>query len=114
LAFASFGAKYQGNASKFTNNPKGPSPYCYRVDGQIYHNTANTLFTDDPFDASYNQLYCIDPKLANEIRMKHPANEGFNKELLDKLASIINNLNQYAKTYKHLMEMEKDMIKQGL
>ncbi len=114
LAFASFGAKYIGNSSKFSNNPNGPSPYCLRIDGQIYHNIANNLFTDGKSDASYNQLYCLDPELANEIRLKHPANKGINKEVLFGLEKFISSNNDYAKSYKFLMEVEKEMKEKEL
>ena len=58
LAFVSFGAKYIGDAGKGLSNRK--APYCLRVDGQIYHNIANNLYTDDDIDASYSQLYIMD------------------------------------------------------
>ncbi len=61
VAFVSFGAKYIGNASKFTNNPNGPAPYCLRIDGSIYHNIANNLLTEIEIDPTYSQLYVLDP-----------------------------------------------------
>ena len=63
VSFASFSAKYVGNASNFMNNTK--APYCLRVDGQIYHNVANNLFCDIDMDPSYCQLYVLDSELAN-------------------------------------------------
>ncbi len=41
FSFASLGAKYIGNASKYMPNTK--APYCLRIDGQIYHNIAVNL-----------------------------------------------------------------------
>ena len=73
VSFASFSAKYVGNASQFTNNIK--APYCLRIDGHIYHNVANNLFGDIDIDPSYCQLYVLDSELANEVRLKHPANK---------------------------------------
>jgi len=41
LSFVSLGARYIGSASNFMPNTK--SPYCLRIDGQIYHNIAVNL-----------------------------------------------------------------------
>ena len=84
-----------------------------RVDGQIYHNISNHMYTDVETDASYSQLYVLDAALADEIRSNHPANKQFYKETLSKLAEFLRENNQYAKSFKFLIEIEKEMKEKG-
>ncbi len=80
MAFVSLGAKYVGEVGKGLSSRK--APYCLRIDGQIYHNIANSVYTDIDIDPSYSQLYILDAELANQTRLNHPANKDFYKQTL--------------------------------
>ncbi len=80
LAFASLTAKFIGNSNRFTFNKNGP--YCLRIDGQIYHNVSHNLYPKNKDQASYCQLYILDPITANNIRLQNPANKNMYKKVL--------------------------------
>jgi len=65
LAFASMGANISA--------PPGRGPYCFRLHGQVYHNTASVGDTENP---KYADLYFIDAAQANDYRASVEANGG--------------------------------------
>jgi hypothetical protein len=66
LAFASFGASMEAGCVP------GRGPYCFRVQGLIYHLRSN--LGNAQRDKKYAQLYFIDSNLANDERIKNNPN----------------------------------------
>ena len=99
LSFASMGCNLA--------EPCGTGPYCFRVHGQIYHNTSN--FNPKTNEArKYAQLYVVDSDEANNTRMNNTANTKCNPHIMEKLDLSIRKSNPFADTYKMLGTIEKE------
>ena len=48
-------------------------PYFFKICGQMYHYVYNSLKPKNGSNPKYSQLYILDSKEANEIRMSHAA-----------------------------------------
>ena len=100
LSFASFGAQtvQQGH---------GRGPYCFKIQGQIYHETQNLKPTAG-CRRQYAQLYIIDTEEAVNERLKHPANKSLKRDLLIELDQLLRSTNKYAQTFNMLHELEEN------
>ena len=98
LAFASFGATVKAGGIP------GRGPYSFKVQGVTYHLSSN-LRQDDNSQKKYAQLYFIDSSLANQCRSA--SNPLLSSELLTELDALMRNINNYARTFMNLREVEK-------
>lgn len=99
LAFASFGAKF--------DYLKTRGPRVFRICGQVYHNIYS-LHPNENESRKYGQLYILDNKVANNIRLQNnEKNTDCDLNILKKLDIILREINIYAKTYKMMYEVEK-------
>ena len=101
LSFGSMGA----NIQEFT----GTGPYCFKVQGQIYHRTSN-LHAPDGQTPKYAQLYVLESSEANEHRMNEPANQNCLQEIIQNIDGWMRANNIFAKTYKMMHEIELEQI----
>jgi PIF1-like helicase/Helitron helicase-like domain at N-terminus len=97
LAFASMGAQVKP--------PPGHGPYCFRVQGQVYHQSG-PLHPLNGESRQFAQLYILDPDEALEQRMGILANEGCIPELMNELGELILEINPFAQAYKMMREVE--------
>ena len=97
LAFALMG-------TKLTSIP-GRGTKVFRVHGQIYHNTS-AIHHDCGSNPSYSQLYILDASDADEHRINFVANKECDPALMRQLASILRQINPYAKIYKQMRDVE--------
>ncbi|XP_057381786.1 uncharacterized protein LOC130704351 [Daphnia carinata] len=104
LAFASMGAQI--------DSPPGRGPYCFRIHGQIYHNTTAIGYQHEDNAPKYAQLYFIDSSQANEFRASNPANVRCDRFLMEQLDSLLRQCNPYAAMYKNMSQMaaEEDLL----
>ncbi|KZS02024.1 Uncharacterized protein APZ42_001095, partial [Daphnia magna] len=85
-ALASLGAK-------ISSSP-GRGPYCFRIHGQVYHNTTLVgLNTNNP---RYADLYFIDAAQASEFRAHSTSNGGCCRNLMEELDAMLREKNPYA------------------
>ena len=97
LAFASMGANIVP--------PPGYGPYCFRINGQIYHRTgALHPVNDDP--RKFAQLYILDPDMAANHRMNISSNADCNPDLMRQLSTFLHNCNPFVESCKMLNEVE--------
>ena len=75
LAFASMSAKFVPKMDK-------PSPYFFKITGQMYHNVSNSIRADKKDTPSYSQLYILDSSTATELRMQNSNNSNCKKEVI--------------------------------
>ncbi|XP_057375160.1 uncharacterized protein LOC130696096 [Daphnia carinata] len=104
LAFASMGAQI--------DSPPGRGPYCFRIHGQIYHDTTSVEYQHEDSAPKYAQLYFIDSSQANEFRASNPANVRCDRFLMEQLDSLLRQCNPYASMYKNMSQMaaEEDLL----
>ncbi|KAI9558394.1 hypothetical protein GHT06_015173 [Daphnia sinensis] len=107
LAFASMRAQI--------DIPTGRGPYCFRIHGQIYHDTlASRYLNQDTLNPApkYAQLYFIDSSQANEFRGNNPANERCDRTLMEQLDFLLRQCNPHAAVYKNMSQMvtEEDIL----
>ncbi|XP_057380774.1 uncharacterized protein LOC130703304 [Daphnia carinata] len=104
LAFASMGAQI--------DSPPGRGPYCFRIHGQIYHDTTSVECQHEDSAPKYAQLYFIDSSQANEFRASNPANVRCDRFLMEQLDSLLRQCNPYASMYKNMSQMaaEEDLL----
>ncbi|EFX63653.1 hypothetical protein DAPPUDRAFT_268051 [Daphnia pulex] len=106
LAFASLGASI--------DVLRGRGPYCFKIYGQLYHNTYAVQYYDEeisvPPALKYAQLYFLDSAQANEQRLNNPANRSCDSALMEQLDALIRRVNPYAVMYKNMRQvaMEED------
>jgi hypothetical protein len=97
LGFASMGATI--------TKPPGYGPYCFRIHGQIYHrvSSAHPKGSESP---KFAQLYILDSDEALQKRMTPKENTGCDSKLMAALDSLIRSINEYAKGFKMMRELE--------
>jgi hypothetical protein len=97
LGFASIGATIRP--------PPGQGPYCFRIHGQIYHRVGplHPIGEEPP---RFAQLYILDSDEALNKRMAVKENERCDPQLMARLDSLIRRINEYAKGYKMMRELE--------
>ncbi|UYV82231.1 hypothetical protein LAZ67_21001404 [Cordylochernes scorpioides] len=99
LAFASMGAQ----VDVFS----GRGPFCYRIHGKIYHLTG-PLHPHDNRAPSYAQLYILDSKAANNIRIAASGPLARHPHILTLLDSVLRRVNPYTSAYRQMLQVEKD------
>jgi hypothetical protein len=105
LAFASMGANIVP--------PPGYGPYCFRINGQIYHR-AGALHPSNGDQRKFAQLYILDPEEAGNQRMQIQENMKCNAELMKELSTFMANDNPFAQACKMLHEVEQECINEAL
>ncbi|XP_053567008.1 LOW QUALITY PROTEIN: uncharacterized protein LOC128656868 [Bombina bombina] len=101
LAFASMGANIAP--------PPGYGPYCFRINGQIYHRSG-ALHPKNDDQRKFAQLYILSPEEAADQRAALKENSGCHIELLRELSSYMSQYNPFAKACKMLYEVEQECI----
>ena len=102
LAFASMGANISA--------PPGRGPYCFRIHGQVYHNTASVGDTENP---KYADLYFIDAAQAIDYRASVEANGGCCRDLMQELDQMLRENHPYAAIYKMMRQVLEDEFRQA-
>ncbi|UYV64281.1 hypothetical protein LAZ67_3000144 [Cordylochernes scorpioides] len=87
--------------------PPGYGPYCFRIQGQIYHRTG-TLHPEDGEGRKFAQLYILDTEVATEERLKLKENQGCNKDLMNSVATLLHQINPFTEAYRMLGDVEKE------
>jgi hypothetical protein len=105
LALASMGANIAP--------PPGYGPYCFRINGQIYHR-AGALHPSNGDQRKFAQLYILDPEKAGNQRMQIQENLKCNPALMKELSTFMANENPFAKACKMLYEVEQECINEAL
>ena len=100
LAFASMGANIVP--------PPGYGPYCFRINGEIYHR-AGALHPDNDDQRKFAQLYILDPDEACAQRMT--LDHKCNPDLMAELSRYMADNNPFAEACKMLFEVEQECIR---
>ena len=103
FAFASLGAKI--------DKIKTRGPYCFRIHGQIYHQTG-CLHPSEGKDHKYGQVYILEGDQGVASRMKIQENSLCRPDTIRQIQEIMGKVSPYAAAYKHMYEVEKEQIKQ--
>src|ERR1700735_1404002 len=82
LACASMGANVKP--------PPGNGPYCFRIQGQVYH-VSGPLHPTDGEAPAYGQLYILDQDEATEVRMAN--NSELQRQLTLELGQLLRQIN---------------------
>ncbi|XP_045036715.1 uncharacterized protein LOC116926850 [Daphnia magna] len=94
-AFASLGANI--------SSPPGRGPYCFRIHGQVYHNTTPVgPHTNNP---RYADLYFMDAAQAGEFRALSTSNGGCCRNLMEELDAMLREKNPNAAIYKMMRQV---------
>ena len=80
--FASMGAQI--------SSPPGRGPYCFRIHGQVYHQTTQVGPTEKPKNAD---LYYMDAAQVSEFRANLEANVGCRRDLMEELDAMLREKN---------------------
>jgi hypothetical protein len=98
-------------ASMSADQDVGAMP-TYKIHGQVYH-TVNMAAIPDPGEKpSYAQLFIVDSKEALDYRMEHKANKGCDRDLLEAINEILNEVgNPYIESFKIMAEVMQGRIK---
>jgi hypothetical protein len=105
LAFASMGANIAP--------PPGYGPYCFRINGQIYHR-AGALHPDNAEQRKFAQLYILDPEEAGNQRLRIQENKKCNPELMLELSRFMETENPFVGACKMMFEVEQECISDAL
>ena len=95
FAFASLGAQML--------SPPGFGPYCFRIHGQIYHRTS-TLHPNGNDRRRYGQVYIMDG--AEAVEERSTQDSSLSTAVIPQLQNVLNAINPYAKSYRHMREVE--------
>ncbi len=85
--------------------PPGHGPYCFRVHGQVYHQTG-PLHPLNGEARQFAQIYILDPDEALNQRLGIAANTGCNPNILTALDELLRQINPFAQAYKMMREVE--------
>lgn len=91
LAMPSMGAKIA--------SPPNRGPYCFRIHGQVYHNTSSVGVLNET-NPRYAPLYFMDSEQATDIRTGIAANSVCDRGLMKALDQLLRQVNPYTTLYK--------------
>ncbi|GBN87992.1 hypothetical protein AVEN_107373-1 [Araneus ventricosus] len=97
LAFASMGAQIKP--------PRGTGPYCYRLQGQVYHRVS-PLYASDQHKESYGQLHIFDSSEATEKRLSN--NQNCLQHVFEKLDFMLREINPFAQSYLQMHRLVQE------
>jgi len=97
LAFTSLGAKVDESVTR------GPGPYCFRIQGELYHKIGS-LCPAEGQRPQFAQLYIHDTKYEHQNR--HVVMPSLKPTTLDWLLTMMYNINPYVEMFK----MARDMM----
>ena len=80
---------------------KNPGPYCYRINGQLYH-ALSQMQSQHGQSPTFSHIYIYDHEHELDYRMKPFTN--LDASLLQELQQMIKNVNPYAHKYLHVAE----------
>ncbi|XP_030060875.1 uncharacterized protein LOC115471313 [Microcaecilia unicolor] len=89
--------------------PPGYGPYCFRINGTIYHRTAS-LHPDENKQRQFAQLYILDPDEAAVQRLQILPNAHIHETLMTQLSNFMASENPFADACKMLYEVENESI----
>ncbi|XP_030046483.1 uncharacterized protein LOC115461068 [Microcaecilia unicolor] len=101
LAFASMGVNI--------SPPPGYGPYCFRINGTIYHRTGS-LHPDNEKQRQFAQLYILDPDEAALQRLQILPSAHIHEKLMTQLSNFMASENLFADACKMLYEVENESI----
>ena len=99
LAFASM--CLTGKEYNFKTN----GPYCYRINGQVYHKVSQML-PENGNAPGFSQIYIYEKE--HELDNHMNAFSTLDKSLLKDLQDMIKDINPYAQKYSHVSEVIKE------
>jgi hypothetical protein len=97
LAFTSLGANVDESVTR------GTTPYSFRIQGELYHKL-RSLCPVEGQRPQFAQLYIYDTE--NECQNRHVVMPSFDPTTLDRLLTMMYNINPYVEVFK----MAKDMM----
>ncbi|XP_071582165.1 uncharacterized protein [Temnothorax nylanderi] len=102
---ASMGAPGNRNPLDVVNN----APYCLKIHGQYHHLTSMAMRPADGQAPRFAQLYFLDTEEAVNYRMNNKANQECDPEIMKDLSCFMVQCNEFAKTFKMMRQVEKDL-----
>ncbi|XP_071570012.1 uncharacterized protein [Temnothorax nylanderi] len=102
---ASMGAPGNRNPLNVVNN----APYCLKIHGQYHHLTSTAMRPADGQAPRFAQLYFLDTEEAVNHRMNNKANQECDPEIMKDLSCFMVQCNEFAKTFKMMRQVEKDL-----
>lgn len=103
IAMASMGAPGNRNPLDVVNN----APYCLKIHGQYHHLTSMAM---RPAEAPrFAQFYFLDTEEVINHRMNNKVNQECDPEIMKDLSCFMVECNEFAKTFKMMPEVEKDL-----
>jgi hypothetical protein len=96
LAFTSFGAKVDESVTG------GVGPYSFHIQGELYHKIGS-LCPAEGQRSQFAQLYIHDTK--HECQNRHAVMPSFDPTTLDRLLTMMYNINPYVKVFKMVRDM---------
>ena len=92
------------------SSPPGRGPYCFRIHGQVYHNT--TPMDVDKINPKYADLYFMDAAQALEFRAHSEVNAGCCRDLMEEIDAMLREKNPYAAVYKMMRQVLEEEYRQ--
>jgi hypothetical protein len=93
-----------------------PGPYCFRIHGQVYHQTS-TLHPGEGTDPKFGQLYILEGQQALDARLQNTNNQNCSTENMQLIQTVLDAVNPYAAAYKHMylqeQEAQQEAARQG-
>ncbi|KZS03783.1 Uncharacterized protein APZ42_033406 [Daphnia magna] len=85
------------------SSPPRRGPYCFRIHGQVYHNTKP--FGPNTNNLRYADLYFVDAAQASEFRALSTSNGGCCRNLMEELDAMLREKNSYVAIYKIMLQV---------
>jgi hypothetical protein len=98
FAFTSFGVTAIDNTVNIGNGP-----WVFKVNGEVVHRHGS-LLPDEGQTPTYAQVYFYDSNDATNYRMRHPANHGLDRGVMQDLHDMLQAHNHFAASYRHAVE----------
>ena len=105
FSFASF------NANVVDMPTIGRAPYCFKIQGQIYYQINEALYSSENDYPKYGQLFIVELQKAIDYRIA--ANAGTDRQIMYSLEKIIRQYNLFAKLYvmmKEEIEHQRELL----
>ncbi|RCN27829.1 hypothetical protein ANCCAN_26434 [Ancylostoma caninum] len=104
-----FNSAFAFASMKAESHIRDVMPFCYKIQGQIYH-TVNLAAHPDPNEKpEYAQLFFIDTEEALNLRMQNTANASCDRNLMRKIDEVMRNISPYYEIFKCMREVEEEV-----
>ena len=106
----SYNSSFAFGSMRAETQDRSTMPYCYRIQGQVYHTVNLAAHPDENEIPSHAHLFFYDSAEAIDIRLEHPANERCTRNVMQVIDQALSRVSPYYHAFRTMKEVEDEEI----